>query len=151
MLFLKSMYKVSYLLEQVIKNNLLLDYSAMLTVSNPVSCDHGKLGHRRAVPPRIHQPPHEPAPAVHGIHPGFAGSIPAAGTQGIVHGNPDDCSARKSFFAGGSLCACASAFRVFAQVPGRKFRPAGAGASVHVQECSVFNGRRSEGKAQKKR
>ena len=43
MLSLKSMYKVSYLLEQVIKNNLLLDYAAMLTVSNPVSCDHGEM------------------------------------------------------------------------------------------------------------
>ena len=43
MLFLKSMYKVSYLLEQVIKNNLLLDYAAMLTVSNPISRDHGEM------------------------------------------------------------------------------------------------------------
>ena len=43
MLSLKSMYKVSYLLEQVIKNNLLLDYAAMLAVSNPVSCDHGEM------------------------------------------------------------------------------------------------------------
>ncbi len=45
MLFLKSMYKVSYLLEQVIKNNLLLDYSAMFTVCNTVSCDHGEMNH----------------------------------------------------------------------------------------------------------
>ena len=43
MLILKSRYKVSYLLEKVIKNNLLLDNAAMLTVSNTVSCDHGEM------------------------------------------------------------------------------------------------------------
>ena len=43
MLISKSMNKVSYLLEQVIKDDLLLDYGAMLTVSNPVSCDHGEM------------------------------------------------------------------------------------------------------------
>ena len=42
-LILKSRYKVSYLLEKVIKNNLLLDNAAMLTVSNTVSCDHGEM------------------------------------------------------------------------------------------------------------
>ena len=43
MLILESMYKVSYLLEQVIKDDLLLDYSAMLTVCNTVSRDHGEM------------------------------------------------------------------------------------------------------------
>ena len=43
MLILKSRYKVSYLLEKVIKNNLLLDNAAMLTVCNPVSSDHGEM------------------------------------------------------------------------------------------------------------
>ena len=43
MLISKSMYKVSYLLEQVIKDDLLLDNAAMFTVCNTVSSDHGEM------------------------------------------------------------------------------------------------------------
>ena len=43
MLISKSMNKVSYLLEQVIKDDLLLDNAAMFTVCNTVSSDHGEM------------------------------------------------------------------------------------------------------------